>query len=142
MGLDERNRKLTCECGEIVSNVGMKAVSVECWRCVAVKVAPQEQRLLKVPTGFPPGWKFMTEFVHEDGRVFQRGIENEKLKGKRKATDLEMLKKKRKQKAEEKKKQKMMGKSDEKLIKEFNRKKKGKQKAINRKKRQIKRLSK
>ena len=30
-------------------------------------------------TGFPRGWKFFKQFVHEDGRVFEKGVENPSL---------------------------------------------------------------
>lgn len=35
----------------------------------------------KVSTGFPSGWMFYKTFVHSDGRVFEKGVENLSLKG-------------------------------------------------------------
>ena len=33
------------------------------------------------PTGRPPGWHFMAEFVDKDGNVFHKGKEAKQLKG-------------------------------------------------------------
>lgn len=73
--------------------------TVECKRCGAEKIAsinvtgwtcsdcviemwdPESAPKAKKPTGFPKGWKFMREFVHENGTVYHRGEEQPDLKG-------------------------------------------------------------
>ena len=35
----------------------------------------------KRPTGFHRGWKFMKVFVHENGTVYHKGVEQPDLKG-------------------------------------------------------------
>ena len=47
-----------------------------------------------VPTGRPPGWHFMAEYVDKDGNVFYKGKEQPKLKGTLKPTKVKPPKKK------------------------------------------------
>lgn len=55
--------------------------SVVCWRCCASYGPLIVERHEHESTGFPKGWKFFKQFVHTDGRVFEKGVENESLKG-------------------------------------------------------------
>tara|TARA_R110002033_G_scaffold150690_1_gene187481 strand:+ start:25 stop:327 length:303 start_codon:yes stop_codon:yes gene_type:complete len=41
---------------------------------------PEEKKSYQ-PTGRPPGWHFMAEFVDKDGNVFHKGVEAKQLKG-------------------------------------------------------------
>lgn len=69
-----------------------------CWRCLARQVpAPTEK---KQSIGFPRGWKFMSQFVHSDGRVFNKGIENTNLYGTLPPTEIKEIEKKAKPKKE------------------------------------------
>jgi hypothetical protein len=43
------------------------------------------------PTGRPAGWHFMNEFVDKDGNVFHKGVEQPKLKGTLKPTEVKVL---------------------------------------------------
>ena len=64
--------------------VGELATGVRCSRCVnmtMMKNYPLETKPSYVPTGRPPGWHFMKEFVDKDGNVFHKGKEVPKLKG-------------------------------------------------------------
>lgn len=72
-----------CRCGNIVKNVNATIIDVVCWECVQKALPAPEIKVKKekVDTGFPRGWKWMKQFVHNDGRVFENGIENKKLKG-------------------------------------------------------------
>lgn len=54
---------------------------VICWRCTVHYGPTPVEKVIQEPTGFPKGWKFFKQFVHTDGRVFERGVENESLKG-------------------------------------------------------------
>lgn len=73
-----------CKCGRIVERVRQDAEWVICWECVAKACPPPMPKVKKekTDTGFPRGWKWMKQFVHKDGRVFEEGVENVKLKGK------------------------------------------------------------
>tara|TARA_R100000030_G_scaffold18911_1_gene13156 strand:+ start:183 stop:485 length:303 start_codon:yes stop_codon:yes gene_type:complete len=47
------------------------------------------------PTGRPPGWHFMSEFVDKDGNVFHKGVEAKQLKGTLPPTIVKPTKKKK-----------------------------------------------
>lgn len=66
------NKKL-----EVTDNI----VSVVCWRCLARLVTPPQEKKQQIPTGFPRGWQFMNQFVHTDGKVFHKGVEQPDLFG-------------------------------------------------------------
>ncbi len=74
--------KKTCNCGRVVERVKRDAEWVICWECVARACPPPIVKVkeVKVDDGFITGWRWMKQFVHRDGRVFEKGIENEKLK--------------------------------------------------------------
>ena len=73
---------LECKkCGRWVENVGDDTTSVTCSVCVLLAVGLPEEKKSYRPTGRPPGWHFMSEFVDKDGNVFHKGKEIKKLKG-------------------------------------------------------------
>ena len=75
-------RALECKkCGRWVENVGDNAVTVTCSLCTLISVGIPEEKKSYTPTGRPPGWHFMAEFVDKDGNVFHKGKEIKKLKG-------------------------------------------------------------
>lgn len=70
-------------CGQM-TQVAEDAVSVVCPDCVREGMqeqfgGPNVQN--NKPSGFHRGWRWMKEFVHADGRVFHKGIEQIELKG-------------------------------------------------------------
>ena len=71
-------RYMSCMiCGnyEVVDEL---ATGVKCSRCVnmiMMKNYPLETKPSYIPTGRPPGWHFMKEFVDKDGNVFHKGKE-------------------------------------------------------------------
>ena len=70
-------------CGQFTA-VGDDTESVTCNDCVTEGMSAQfggPDTSSKTPTGFHRGWRWMKEFVHKDGRVFHKGIEQPKLKG-------------------------------------------------------------
>ena len=77
-------RYMSCMvCGnyEVVDEL---ATGVKCSNCVMNIMQnqyPLETKPSYMPTGRPPGWHFMKEFVDKDGNVFHRGKEVPKLKG-------------------------------------------------------------
>ena len=73
---------LQCKkCGRWVENVGETAVKVTCSLCTLLSVGIPEEKKSYTPTGRPPGWHFMAEFVDKDGNVFHKGVEAKQLKG-------------------------------------------------------------
>ena len=84
------------ECSErlkVMDNV----VSVICWKCVARKI-PAPQSRSQQPTGFPRGWKFFKEFVHEDKKVYHKGVEQPELFGTLPVTEIKEVAPKEKKK--------------------------------------------
>ena len=81
---DRGFKTLACECGRDVQ-VSTDTVTVKCWKCVMrlVPDEPETPKEKKAPadTGFPHGWRWKKQFVHADGRVFEKGVENPALKG-------------------------------------------------------------
>ena len=69
------------KCGRWVDNVGDNVVKVTCPLCVLIAVGLPEEKKSYTPTGRPPGWHFMAEFVDKDGNVFHKGKEAKQLKG-------------------------------------------------------------
>lgn len=69
-------------CGAFVKTNNSDAVSVTCWECImeAQRVYDKPLKRNKVSQGFPKGWRFMREFVHVNGTVFRRGVEQPDLK--------------------------------------------------------------
>ena len=93
---------LCSKCGRIVDNVGETAVKVTCSYCVLMAVGfPDTTVKTYKPTGRPPGWHFMVEFVDKDGNVFHKGKEIKKLKGTLKPTKVKPPKKKIKRRSKE-----------------------------------------
>mgnify|MGYP003627547317 FL=1 len=76
-------KALPCKkCGRIVENIDDETTSVVCSRCVQFSVGfPSGSKGGYKPTGKPPGWHFMSEFVDKDGNVFHKGKEQPNLKG-------------------------------------------------------------
>ena len=68
-----------------------------CWRCVQIMVGPPEALIREKKKAEadenkirrPRSWRFYKEFVDVEGNVFFRGVEQPKLKGKRKITVIE-----------------------------------------------------
>jgi hypothetical protein len=90
-----------------VNNVGDDAAAVTCWECVIEAQRAYDEPIVRkkfaTAQGFPKGWRFMKEFVHADGTVFHRGVEQPKLKGTLEPTTIVVKPKKSKaQKAQEK----------------------------------------
>ena len=90
-------RYMSCQvCGRY-EKVGDDAVGLKCSRCLFMTMNskyPQEDKVYK-PTGRPPGWHFMNEYVDKDGNVFHKGKEQSKLKGTLKPTKVKPPKKRK-----------------------------------------------
>ena len=94
MDLMRLERALEChKCGRWVENVGEEAVKVTCSYCILMVVGFPTGSKSYQPTGHPPGWHFMSEYVDVDGNVFHKGKEMKKLKGTLKPTKVKPRKK-------------------------------------------------
>ena len=83
------------KCGRWVENVGDDTTSTVCSFCVLGMVGMPEDKPSYTPTGRPPGWHFMAEFVDKDGNVFHKGVEAKQLKGTLPPTKVKPPKKKK-----------------------------------------------
>jgi hypothetical protein len=90
-------------CGEYVPKVGEHAIAVKCTKCVSLTMSSKYPPAVKgyKPTGRPPGWHFMKEFVDKDGNVFHKGKEQLKLKGTLKPTKVKPPKKRTKRRTKD-----------------------------------------
>lgn len=61
--------------------VGDSAVSVVCYKCVSKLIPAPVERKIVEKSDKPKGWKFMKVYVHSDGTVFHKGVEQPSLKG-------------------------------------------------------------
>jgi hypothetical protein len=103
-------KTVTCEGGNPISKwysgrdcneklrVMEGVVYATCWRCVASKIPGPTLNEKTVSTGFPRGWKFFKEFVHENGKVYHKGIEQPELFGTLTATEIKPIENKPKKK--------------------------------------------
>ena len=89
------------KCGRWVDNIGDNVVKVTCPLCVLMAVGLPEEKKSYTPTGRPPGWHFMSEFVDKDGNVFHKGVEAKQLKGTLPPTKVKPPKKKTKRRSKE-----------------------------------------
>ena len=80
-------------CGREIKGVGEDTISAICSHCLVRMVPLEENKSAYKPTGRPPGWHWMKEFVDKDGNVFHRGKEVPKLKGTLKSTKVATPKK-------------------------------------------------
>lgn len=78
-------KTLECKsCGADVHKVDNAAIEVTCSDCVMEALRAFETPVKKKQAssqGYPKGWRFMKEFVHADGTVYFRGVEQPNLKG-------------------------------------------------------------
>tara|TARA_R110000803_G_scaffold77971_1_gene142940 strand:- start:711 stop:1130 length:420 start_codon:yes stop_codon:yes gene_type:complete len=76
--------EIECQrCGQIEQRATLVPGTrlLQCSDCVKELWDPADAPKPKKPTGFHRGWKFMKEFVHENGTVYHKGEEQPKLKG-------------------------------------------------------------
>ena len=81
---------LACRVCGVVEQKSVDVLAYTCWQCTTEVVGREGLPQPKKPTGFPRGWAFMKEFVHEDGRVYHKGVEQPKLKGTKKPTPIKV----------------------------------------------------
>lgn len=69
-------------------------VAILCSRCTSKLVGFEEPKR-RVKSDKPRGWAFMKEYVHKDGKVFHKGVEQPELFGTIDPTVIETTKKKK-----------------------------------------------
>ena len=82
-------------CGREIKGVGEDTVSAICSFCLVRMIPVEVSKSAYKPTGRPPGWHWMKEFVDKDGNVFHLGKEQPKLKGTLKPTKVKPPKKRK-----------------------------------------------
>lgn len=89
---DVKYRHMECrECGAL-TEVGEDATAVTCYICVHNMTEPPHF-ITKKKSDKPPGWHFMNEYVHKDGTVYHKGVEQPDLKGTLPVTKIKKKKK-------------------------------------------------
>ena len=95
--------ELICQnCGAVEHRVSIaKGTTLKyCHQCVVEMWDPADAPKPKRPSGFHRGWKFMKVFVHENGTVYHKGVEQPNLKGTLPATPKKESKKDKRSKAQ------------------------------------------
>jgi len=71
---------LECRVCGTPSERGIEVVAYTCWECVNDLCSTTALPKPKRSAGFLRGWKFMSVFVHENGTVYHKGVEQPDLK--------------------------------------------------------------
>lgn len=84
---------LDCDmCGAPTRVGSIGTLRVTCAQCIVETWEPPKE-VIKKEVGYPKGWRFMKEFVHTNGKVYYKGIEQESLFGTLDPTVIELKKK-------------------------------------------------
>ena len=76
-------KTIECSTCGLLCKVSESVVSIVCSYCVIdMQISNDKKTTVKKRVGYPKGWRFMTEFVHADGTVYHKGVEQPELKGK------------------------------------------------------------
>jgi len=73
------------KCGAY-DNATETSKAITCSKCVESMCEPPNVKQPYQKSGKPRGWAFMAEYVHTDGTVYHKGVEQPKLKGKKSVT--------------------------------------------------------
>lgn len=104
------SKTLECaQCGVLMPNRDDKTTTAICWQCVHEKMKEYDEPYKPkkaAAEGYPRGWRFMKQFVHTNGTVYHKGVEQPDLKGTLKPTEIKpkptKVKKSKAQRAKEK----------------------------------------
>ena len=88
-------------CNEFVA-IAETSVAAVCWKCVTKVVEAPIQRAVQEKSDKPKGWKFMKVYVHKDGTVYFKGVEQTSLKGTMPVTVIQPKEDKKKMSKQEK----------------------------------------
>lgn len=102
----QEQHTIECKFCGLEKQAPIATTSYTCWQCVIEQYWSPEDAPKKKSIGYPKGWRFMNQFVHEDGTVYLKGVEQPELKGTLQPTPLTIkeprVKKSKAQKAQEK----------------------------------------
>lgn len=70
-------------CGALQPKAPLNAIVLYCADCVIEMSRENDKAILPTQRkiGYPRGWKFKKVFVHSDGTVYHKGVEQPDLKG-------------------------------------------------------------
>ena len=89
-------KEIECQrCGQVERReyIAEGTKLLQCAQCIIEQWDPNDLPKPKRPSGFHRGWKFMNQFVHENGTVYHKGVEQPDLKGTLKPTPRKETKK-------------------------------------------------
>ena len=86
-------KHMECKVCGAMTEVGEDTTAVTCYICVNSMTEPPHFNTKK-KSDKPPGWHFMKVYVHKDGVVYHKGVEQPDLKG---TLPVTKIKKKKKQ---------------------------------------------
>lgn len=86
-------RHMECRVCGAMTEVGEDTTAVTCYICVNAVTEPPHF-VTKKKSDKPPGWHFMNVYVHKDGAVYHKGVEQPDLKGTLPITKIKKKKKK------------------------------------------------
>jgi hypothetical protein len=69
------------KCGSTIKDIHTTAEKVLCWQCCIDNYWDRTEVVSKKLSDKPRGWKFMSVYVHKDGTVYHKGVEQPDLKG-------------------------------------------------------------
>lgn len=72
---------LECDRCGLEVKASTDAVAILCSYCISDLLVETLPITPKKKVGYPKGWRFMKEFVHTDGTVYHKGVEQPSLKG-------------------------------------------------------------
>lgn len=102
----QETHSIECKFCGLEKQAPIATTAYTCWQCVIEQYWHPEDAPKKKSVGYPKGWRFMKEFVHENGTVYHKGEEQPDLKGTLQPTPLTIkepkAKKSKVQKAQEK----------------------------------------
>jgi hypothetical protein len=81
-------------CGNWVA-VSNGATAILCSKCTS-KLIPFQEKISVSKSDKPRGWAFMVEYVHTDGTVYHKGVEQPELKGTLEPTQIKVREPKQK----------------------------------------------
>lgn len=84
---DDTLHSRNCKHCDRIMQIDVKYDTGVCWVCVAKMTEPPKETVSTNKINRVRGWQFMAIWVDPDGTVYEKGVENPKLKGKHKPSD-------------------------------------------------------
>ncbi len=77
----QETHTIECKFCGVEKQASVDTTGYTCWQCVIEQYWSPMDGPKKKTIGYPKGWRFMKEFVHENGTVYRKGEEQPDLKG-------------------------------------------------------------